>query len=332
MTTFNGTNNAEVLINVDSVEQEDDIILGGGGNDTIYSGLKDSNNTGPVDLSNDYIDGGDGYDTLIYRNPFSNSDPDFSAYTVDYPINAFFSADGTLSAVTKGVASTMFGISTDYLVDIERLVAPNPADRDTNAYSFSNQIDASTTAVNINFNMSTGNSTINGKTYKLDNFVDVFGGFGNDSITGNNFNNTIRTNGGNDTIRGGNGDDSLFGEANNDYLVGGNAGTNGDSLTGGDGNDTLAGGGTGKKFMSGGSGTDIFAIGNGQGVAIITDFTTGQSDQIGLVGLAFGSITQSVDAFDFLNIFNGTTALALLTNQNAPLDSSNFISNYNLPA
>jgi hypothetical protein len=107
--------------------------------------------------------------------------------------------------------------------------------------------------------------------------VVVFGGDGDDTITGTP---------GNDFIYGQNGNDVLTGGAGNDQLIGGNGndridgGTGDDIITGDYGNDVLVGGvgndilfggadndfldgGTGDDYLSGGAGRDTFSGGDG---------------------------------------------------------------------
>ena len=67
----------------------------------------------------------------------------------------------------------------------------------------------------------------------------LIGGVGNDTITGNDLNNTIDGNAGNDVIHGGAGDDHLIGNEGNDVLYG-DAGNN--FLEGDNGDDILYGG------------------------------------------------------------------------------------------
>jgi hypothetical protein len=93
----------------------------------------------------------------------------------------------------------------------------------------------------------------------------IVGGNGDESwtsITG------IYGGAGNDTISGNDGNDNLFGESGNDSL---NGGAGNDNLTGGDGNDTLNGdtgddslnGGTGNDILNGGAGNDTLTAGTG---------------------------------------------------------------------
>lgn len=89
----------------------------------------------------------------------------------------------------------------------------------------------------------------------------VYGGGGNDNITGGPLddlliggsgNDIIHGGGGDDTILGGGGDDQLYGDDGNDHLSGGNGN---DELQGGDGDDDLKGEG-GADHLVGGLGND----------------------------------------------------------------------------
>lgn len=101
-------------------------------------------------------------------------------------------------------------------------------------------------------------------------FERVWGGSGNDTITGNSLDNIIYGVGGIDTINGGDGADTIYGGDGNDILNGENGndsifGDNGDdTINGGDGDDTLDGradndtilGGIGNDLLRGGTGND----------------------------------------------------------------------------
>ena len=116
----------------------------------------------------------------------------------------------------------------------------------------------------------TGTSGNDYKNYMgADNFYGD-GGYGNDTIWGNN---------GNDTLIGGYGNDYLYGWYGNDTLYGGSGN---DYLSGGDGTDRLDGyatTGTEYDTLSGGAGSDTFVLGGwwgvsyqGLGYATVTDF------------------------------------------------------------
>src|ERR1700761_4226837 len=105
--------------------------------------------------------------------------------------------------------------------------------------------------------------------------IEVFGQAGNDTISLNEATGALPAanlfgGDGNDTITGGSGNDMLFGQAGNDILLG--KGGN-DFLFGGDGNDTLTGGagndqvfgeaGNDLMIWNPGDGTDLFEGGDG---------------------------------------------------------------------
>src|ERR1700759_1391534 len=105
--------------------------------------------------------------------------------------------------------------------------------------------------------------------------IEIFGQAGNDTITVNEANGALPAANlfggtGNDTLTGGSGNDMLFGQSGNDTLLG--KGGN-DFLFGGDGNDTLTGGagddqvfgeaGNDRMIWNPGDGTDLFEGGDG---------------------------------------------------------------------
>ena len=109
--------------------------------------------------------------------------------------------------------------------------------------------------------------------------MQVFGQTGNDTITLDETNGAMPAaqlfgGNGNDTLTGGSGDDLLFGQAGNDILLG--KGSN-DFLFGGAGNDTLTGGsgddqvfgeaGNDRMIWNPGDGTDLFEGGDGNDTA-----------------------------------------------------------------
>src|SRR5262249_40276806 len=85
---------------------------------------------------------------------------------------------------------------------------------------------------------------VNGRISGIEN---VFGGQGNDNLTGDAHDNILVGNGGNDTLTGGDGNDVLLGGDGNDSLAGGSGrnlligGRGADVLTGGAGDDLLIG-------------------------------------------------------------------------------------------
>lgn len=106
-----------------------------------------------------------------------------------------------------------------------------------------------------------GDDKITG-TSKEGNYL--YGGAGNDIITGNSGDDILEGGTGNDTLKGLAGDDILDGGEGNDILDGG-AGN--DMLYGGDGNDNLKGG-AGNDYLDGGDGNDILDGGAGNDILI----------------------------------------------------------------
>ncbi len=131
----------------------------------------------------------------------------------------------------------------------------------------------------------------------------VTGGFGGDTLTGDDRDNVLTGGAGGDTLNGGDGNDTLNGGVGVDTLTGG-AGN--DRLDGGDGNDTL----------NGGDGSDQFIITKGDSGDTISEFAEG--DRIILKGFGGngnvnlkidGTLLQDVDPDDS----NVTTTLVTIT-------------------
>jgi Ca2+-binding RTX toxin-like protein len=98
--------------------------------------------------------------------------------------------------------------------------------------------------------------------------VNIFGGDGNDRITGGSGNDLLFGQAGNDTIKGNAGNDFLFGGAGNDTLDGG---TGNDQLFGQAGDDLMIwnpGGGT--DLVEGGDGNDTAQVNGGNGAETFT--------------------------------------------------------------
>jgi len=122
--------------------------------------------------------------------------------------------------------------------------------------------------VNIGTNVAAGGDA-NGDI--ISTFENVFGGGGNDTLTGSGGANEIRGGAGNDSLLGENGNDTLLGQDGNDIVRGG-AGA--DSLVGGGGLDTLIGD-TGNDTLTGNSGADMFLFTLVWEDDTITDFELG---------------------------------------------------------
>jgi Ca2+-binding RTX toxin-like protein len=124
----------------------------------------------------------------------------------------------------------------------------------------------------------------------------IFGGGGNDSITGTNVGTDVLVGDtGDDTISGLDGSDLVYGGAGNDQIDGG-AGLNdfisgdagNDTINGADGNDVIDGG-AGNDGLSGGAGTDLMSGGAG------ADSLNGGTDIDALAGPAGDGSEDSLD-------------------------------------
>lgn len=161
---------------------------------------------------------------------------------------------------------------------------------------------AMTTAVTVNLTSDSALATMGHRIVKVGvagqsaNIENVFGGAGNDIITGNAAANLLYGNGGNDTISGGDGSDLLDGGLGNDLLKGGNQD---DVLSGGGGDDYLKGEG-GNDVLDGGEGFDTLAGGAGDDTYLFFAAMVNQVDTVlELVGegsdtLNFGALTTAV--------------------------------------
>ena len=107
----------------------------------------------------------------------------------------------------------------------------------------------------------------------------LFGGAGNDTLSGGSYDDQLFGEAGNDNLDGGAGDDTLQGDSGNDVLSGGYGG---DMLIGGTGNDAL----------TGGSGNDDFLFAAGDGNNNTTDFVEG--DRLIFQDFSTGDISQTV--------------------------------------
>ena len=98
--------------------------------------------------------------------------------------------------------------------------------------------------------------------------AELFGGNGNDTLTGGSGNDLLFGGAGNDTLLGKGGDDQLFGGDGNDTLIGG---TGNDQMFGGAGNDLMIWNpGDGTDLMEGGDGIDTAQVNGGNASEVFT--------------------------------------------------------------
>lgn len=246
---FEATDYNDTIIGRKSVG---DVLLGGGGNDTISG-----------DSGNDHLDGGTGDDTLEGGTGADVLNGGDGSDTASY------------AKATKGVtanlaksASNAGDAKGDKYIDVEHLVGTSFNDKlygDSgnnrltggdgadylNGSSGADTVDYRTSdagvQIDLNANTATGGHA-EGDT--IAGFESIMGSGFNDKLWGDENSNTIRAYDGNDVIDGRAGNDKLYGYDGNDTLYG-DAGN--DDLFGDDGDDKLIGE-SGSDDLTGGGG------------------------------------------------------------------------------
>lgn len=231
---------------------------------------------------NDSLFGGEGADTLYGRAGNDALDGGNGNDTYAFNTNSFLGSDNVTDS--DGIDRLYFvGSTNDVIVDLGSAAAQ---------------------AVNTNLTlMLTSASAIE----------NVYGGSGNDAITGNALANVLDGGAGNDSLFGGDGNDALHGQAGDDTLDGGNGN---DNLNGGEGGDEI----------NGRQGNDTYTFDDAQSseVDTVAEEAAGGADK-----LNFSSITTSVTA----NLTDGTELAQmnnrpLLTRHGEPIDGSNISSDF----
>jgi VCBS repeat-containing protein len=142
-------------------------------------------------------------------------------------------------------------------------------------------------------------------------FIDLTGTEGNDTLVGTAGINTLSGRGGDDVLNGLGGNDVLFGDAGNDQLLGG-AGH--DRLFGGDGDDTLAGG-SGNDRLNGAAGDDTYLVNLNDGVDTISDLEGANTLRFGAgidISQLSASMANGADGKDYLVVRAGGTDTTVL--------------------
>ncbi|MDW9458613.1 calcium-binding protein [Sinorhizobium meliloti] len=277
------------------------ILIGNDGADTLKGGL-----------GNDVLDGGNGIDTADYLEK-----TDAITVTLNGAANATVLVRGVSEDIIRGVENILSGSGADTLVGdaasnmfrgaLGADFIDGGAGVDTADYR------EKTASVDVTLLGASDSFVFVGGVAEdtIRNIENVFGGKGNDTLTGDDFANTLNGNDGKDLLTGGGGADILDGGAASDtasyrdktasvsvtldgatyttVTVGGVAedtirnveniwgGTGNDSLSG-DANANLLSGGGGSDTLLGGAGADIFqfdfALGAGN-VDTVLDFTAG---------------------------------------------------------
>ncbi|WP_406736726.1 Hint domain-containing protein [Thioclava sp. GXIMD4215] len=211
----------EGLWSADSDPYDDrDTVLGGAGNDTIFTGD-----------DNDYIEGGDGDDS----------------------INAGYDDDTVLGGA--GNDSIIAGEGSDYVEGGDGDDTIYGGIGPTSGLDV-NLPDTAGDKVTDNGMDTLIGGAGNDVIYGEDDDDSIEGGIGDDYLDGGVDDDTLKGDEGNDTLIGGQGNDLLEGGAGDDLLEGG---TGTDTVSGGDGNDTIIGGGD-NDVLQGNAGRDLFKI------------------------------------------------------------------------
>ena len=222
-----------------------DVVNAGGGNDSLYGGGNGDTLSGGT--GNDYIDGGGSSDSLM-------GDAGDDTLVGGGRSNSVDSLDGG-----SGNDVLYGGNGSDFLfggTDNDTLYGGLGDDQLSGGAGFDYAaFGQSTVGVNVTLTATGGTATGEG-TDALTSIEGVIGGFGNDTITGNDAANHLVGGAGNDNISGGLGNDTIEGGLGNDVMAGGTGGIDTASFRGattgvnvnlttgtatGEGTDTLSG-------------------------------------------------------------------------------------------
>ncbi|WP_373480016.1 beta strand repeat-containing protein [Geminocystis sp.] len=178
-------------------------VIGTDGDDTIKG-----------DTADNTLDGGAGNDSLIGSSGNDSLIGGTGTDTADY------SALGqAITLKPTGVVTKDGGLGEDTLNGVETIIG---------ATGLLNVIDNSTAGmgVSVNVDLTAETLTIVGvpaivSPFTVQNFVNVIGTDGDDTIKGDTADNTLDGGAGNDSVNGADGNDSLIGSSGNDSLIGG---------------------------------------------------------------------------------------------------------------
>ncbi|WP_277932889.1 calcium-binding protein [Nostoc sp. FACHB-892] len=215
------------MANITGTPLNDVVLNGTIGNDVINT--LNGDDVIIASAGNDIINGGDGQDTVDYR---------FSGGVTVLPTGTVQKSNGQ-----------------DQLIRIEKIIGSATA-IDTIDVSGSNvQLIADLSAEQVNISNIPNFGSLN---FQVVNFDNVFGGNGNDRLTGN---------AGANVLNGGSGDDNLDGRDGNDILIGG----------------------LGRDILAGGGGADFFRYTSAlEGGDIINDLNASQGDKVQVSASGFG--------------------------------------------
>lgn len=251
----------------DTIQGDDgaDTIVGGNGNDYLFGEVDEANwtslwnDTLQGGAGNDYLAGGGGDDTLTGGDGIDT-------FRLDYVRYSNFSYSGlsgdTTDTVTDFTSSDKVDVSTAGISDIATLQYLLTTESDgmllstwLNGYVSALKLTGlvtnplTLTTSNVVLSSVTENDQLSGSDAR----DDMFGGRGDDVISGAGDIDRIFGESGNDTLSGGDGEDIIFGGAGTDTITGD---LDNDTIDGGDGKDNIKGG-EGEDAISGGSDDDL---------------------------------------------------------------------------
>jgi Ca2+-binding RTX toxin-like protein len=297
------------------------VVTGGTNNDVVdASGLTSAtgltlslgqgNDTYRMGRGNDVIDGGAGTRDLIDLSHIS------SLTAVDLGTGTASGADVGNDTIS-GFEDIKGGAGKDFLTGngSDNTFYASAGDDVISGGGGNNTYDASVWNETTTTNLVLGFSSNSKGGTLLTNIQNVFGGSGDDFITGTSVANILNGGGGSDTINAGDGADTIDGGANNDIL---NAEAGNDIITGGLGNDTINGGAgdTDIAVFAGTRQQYTIAVSKVAGVSTVTVAGPDGTDTLtGVEYLRFvngpSSVTVEVDEITDFNMNTSADILAL---------------------
>lgn len=335
---------------------QDDIIFGNAGDDTIVGGLGNDSLSG--DGGEDLIDGGTGDDLIFGGIGFDTIYGKSGNDTIIGGDNADSIYGGAQDDVLIGGVGfdQIFGEDGNDTIwsgdTADRLFGGNGDDWLSGGINVGNSVDGlwgdagnDTLFGNAGFDLldgGEGNDVLDGGD-QADNLYGgigndtlfggqgldrLFGGAGDDQMIGGSDNDGLFGDGGNDTAWGGTGDDRFFGGSGDDILIGQDGQ---DSVYGGSGFDTLIGG-RGDDILAGDFNADYFVFETDHGNDTITDFEANNAFEVidfselsGLNSLsAVLAVSQQVGA-DVLITTGSNNSIRLLDVVLADLGADDFV-------
>lgn len=304
------------------------IITGGTGDDVVdASGLSsstgltlnlgDGNDTVKMGRGNDVLNGGAGTRDLLDLGHIN------TITVVDLAAGTASGADVGNDTVT-GFEDIRGGSAKDFLTGnaANNTFYASAGDDVINGGGGNNTYDASVWSETTTTNLALGFSSNSQGTSQLTNIQNVFGGSGDDFITGTSAANLLSGGDGNDSLNGGGGNDTLLGGAGNDTLQGGDGS---DYLDGGDGLDTAVFAGNRSDYTvdylaltvtdnvgNGGTDTlvDIENLQFADGTFVWADFTPSSNPAVDFNGNGSADILGKYSSTGWLSYWDGLTPLA----------------------